>query len=340
MARLKFKLKGKGGSYFPESKEVEVISSGCEVFNCVLGGGWALGRIANLVGDKSTGKTLLAIEACCNFLMKFPTSGKARYSEPEAAFDKSYAAALGLPIERIDFADDSSINTVEDFYDDLNAFLDSMEKDEPGIYVLDSLDALSSKAEKERAFGDPAYGDGKAKDLSKLFRMLTQKIKTKRVLVLIISQTRDAIGVTFGSKKTRSGGKALDFYSSQIVWLAQVATLKKVIKGVTRVVGVSIQARCKKNKVGVAFRECSFDIKFGFGVDDVAANVKWLASVNRLGLINQPGLNTAGVNKYLTTLELHSEESYRTLSGKIKEAVWKAWAQVEADFAPKRKKYA
>jgi len=329
-----------GGLYFPPNTDVETISTGCEVFNCVVGSGWALGRIVNLIGDKSTGKTLLAIEACAQFLLKFPTTGKPpRYVEPEAAFDKSYAAALGLPVERMDFADDDSVRTVEDFYNDLDKYLDSLGDDEPGMYVLDSLDALSSKAEKERAFGDPSYGDGKAKDMSKLFRMLTQKIKRKRVLVFIVSQVRDNIGVTFGAKYTRSGGKALDFYASQIVWLAQTATIKKVINKVTRVIGVAIRAKCTKNKIGTAYRECGFDIRFGFGVDDVAANVKWLADVNRLGLIGQPGLVATGTHRFLDTLEQHNDESYQMVCKKIREAVRIAWAQVEEDFKPKRKKY-
>src|SRR5258708_16290960 len=120
--KLRLKSKDDGGSYFLAPTEVEFISSGCAVFDCVLGGGWAVRRIVNLVGDKSTGKTLLGIEACCNFVKQFSTIGKIRYVEPEAAFDKSYAAALGLPVDRIAFADDDSIHTVEDFHTDLDAF--------------------------------------------------------------------------------------------------------------------------------------------------------------------------------------------------------------------------
>src|ERR1700679_1727393 len=95
-------------SYFVgEKPSIKFVPSGCAVLDCVLGGGWALGRIGNVVGDRSTAKTALATEALINFLLKYP-KGAAAYREIEAAFDRNYAEAMGLPIEKIDFGDDNN----------------------------------------------------------------------------------------------------------------------------------------------------------------------------------------------------------------------------------------
>lgn len=334
---LSLKKKGEVGSYFLRQTATEFVKGGAAILNCILGGGWAVGRIVNLIGDRSTGKTLLAIEACCNFVMMFPSFGKIRYLEPEAAFDKSYAAALGLPIDRVDFADEG-IDTVEAFHDDLEEFLDSLKDDEPGLYIVDSLDSLSSMAERARKITDNSYGDGKAKKMSELFRRLNQKIKSKRVLLFIISQVRDNIGVTFGAKHTRSGGKALDFYASQIVWLAQTGMLTKVINKVSRAIGVSVRAKCTKNKVGIPFRECSFDIVFGYGVDDIAANIKYLSSVNKLHMI-QPGLQPDKVNRFIETINSQNADTLVSWRERLNKVVLQAWNDVETSFLPKRKKY-
>jgi len=327
-----------GGSYFISNRDVEFLSSGCTTLDCVLGGGWAFGRINNIVGDRSTGKTLVSIEACCNLVNLFPSRGVIRFVEPEAAFDTSYAAALGLPVERISFSSPQEINTVEDLATDLDKFIDSLGTDEPGLYILDSLDALSSKAELERKITDASYGDGKAKKMSEMFRRLNKRIKGKRMILQIISQTRDNIGVTFGEKHTRSGGKALDFYASQILWLSQTGVIKQVRNKVERVVGVSIRARCKKSKVGLPYRECAFDIKFGFGIDDIAANIKYLAAVGKLGML-QAGLGPDAVNRFIAVIEGQNPDAIKVWQHKINTTVKQAWGIVEQSFLPTRKKY-
>lgn len=310
------------------------MSSGCELFNCVLGGGWPLGRVANIVGDKSTGKTLLAIEAFANFHRQYPT-GKMYYNEAEAAFDKSYAQALGLPVDAIEFKEDCE--TVEELYDDLSAKCDALGSKWAGLYVLDSLDALTDKAEKDRKIDEGSYGASKARQLSQLFRRLVRKVKLSRMLVIVISQTRDNIGVTFGAKYSRSGGKALDFYASQVVYLAQVATLRKTVNKQQRAIGVTIKAKCTKNKIGLPQRECQFDIKFGYGVDDVAASLEWLGTVDGLGAL---GLNSAKVPGYLKRLDNLTPAELVEERTKIDKLVRQRWSEIEASFLPKRRKYA
>src|SRR5262249_54440053 len=125
----------------------------------------------------------------------------------------------------------------------------------PGFYILDSLDALSDEAEKARAIDEGTYAMNKAKQMSALFRRLCQEMAQYNCTLAVISQVRDNIGVTFGDAYTRSGGKALDFYCSQIVWLAQTGKIARTVKGIERIVGVDIKAKVKKNKVGLPFRE-------------------------------------------------------------------------------------
>src|ERR1019366_4649132 len=310
-------------SYFANvshKEGLEFVSSGCAGIDAMLGGGWVLGRVANIVGDKSAGKTLLAIEVCANFHRQY-SDGKIRYNEAEGAFDEDYAAALGMPVDVVDFkgqpidpkdeekfaeltaivadrsADDrdkdkalnaikklkakgvgQAGNTVEALYADVLWVLES-NPGKPILYIIDSLDALSDEAEQGREIGDGSYGGSKPKKLGEMFRRLVERIEGQRMLFIVISQLRDKLNVTFGEKQTRSGGRALDFYASHIVWLAEIGKIKKTRGGVERIVGVNVKARVKKNKVGLPFRDFQYPILFGYGVDDLTANVEWLFEV-------------------------------------------------------------
>lgn len=324
-------------SYFTSSKpDLKFVSSGCTLLDCALGGGYVLGRITNLVGDKSTAKTALATEALINFLMAYP-KGAAAYRESEAAFDRSYAQAMGLPIDKVDFGDDSPLSTVEDFARDLDQFLDAQIKlKAPGIYVLDSLDALSDEAEMERDIGKGTYAMEKAKMLSTLFRKMARKIEHSQVLLLIVSQVRDNIGAMFGDKHKRSGGRALDFYASQILFLSHIETLTKTVNKIKRPYGIQIRGKVKKNKVGLAFREANFEFHFGYGIDDVGASVNWLEEVGRPDAIN---IKASEVKTYLKELNELDDAQYRKEQKLIAEVVKKVWAEIEITFLPSRSKY-
>ena len=333
------KLAESATPYFVGEKPgIKFIPSGCTILDCALGGGWAIGRVANVVGDKSTAKTALSTEAMANFLDQYPT-GIAAYRDTEAAFDLSYANAMGIPVSKIDFGDDDNpILTVEDFAKDFDKFLEARLKDEtPGIYVLDSLDALSDDAEMEQDFGKASYGLAKSKGLSTFFRKTARKIERSNVLLLVVSQVRDNIGVTFGEKFRRSGGKALDFYSSQTLWLAHIKQISKTINKVERPVAVLIKAKVKKNKVGLPFREAQFLFKFGYGVEDLGASINWLTDVGRLKDIN---LNPTEAKDYLASIETMQDAEYRQELANTSKVVKQVWAEIETSFLPTRRKYA
>lgn len=340
VARVKLAQKQEGGGlYFPPPKGVICIPSGCTLLDCVLGGGYALGRVVNIVGDKAVGKTLLAIEACANFARKYP-KGKIFYREAEAAFDVDYAANLGLPEERVDFGKEgieTQWQTVEDIFEDLEVQLTKLEKSGgAGLYIIDSLDALSSRAELLRKVDQGSYGQEKPKLLSRLFRQYSRRIKATNLCIIVISQIRDKIGITFGEKYSRTGGHALDFYASQIVWLSHIKTLTREIRGVKRATGVQIKAKCKKNKVGLPFRECYFEITFGYGIQDAEASVDWLEEVKALDRL---GMKASEVDAFLARMTKLTGEELLASRRLLSEAVIAAWQEVEGRFAPKQRKY-
>ena len=314
-----------------ESKEV-FFSTGCTLLDLVLGGGWSMGRIFNLVGDRSVGKTLLALEAFANFRLKFP-KGRMRYAESEAALDELFAEQLG-------FKDDITrpaelLNTVEDFRDDLADFI---KLGGPSLYILDSLDALSDDAELEkfekRDTGG-SYGVGKAKGMSGLFRLLARDIKKQNSCLGIISQVRENIGVTFGEHYTRSGGKALDFYSSCSLWLHNAGKEEKTFEGDSRITGAKVIAKCKKNKVGLPFRECHFSIMFGYGIDSEMASLDWLLQEKKIEKETYSSLK----KKLAKARETSDFNTIGEISTQLKEDVTREWMRIEKEIAFPIRKY-
>ncbi len=301
-----------------------------------------MGRVSNIIGDKSSGKTQLAIEACINFTRKYPkNTGKIYYREAEAAFDRNYAARLGLPIDRIDFLPDvldpkkGEFLTAEDFNRDLAKITERHKGGKDAVlYIVDSLDALSDEAEQERKIGEGSYGTGKAKQLSTLFRQRIQPMSACNMHLMVISQIRDKIGVTFGKRTTRSGGHALDFYASQIIELALVTHLDKTIDGIKRDVGIQVKAYCSKNKVVSPYQKCEYPLLFSFGIDNVRANVEWLDEVGMLAEFED-----GAAKRIITLINKMDDDEYDDACTRLNKATIKAWKVVSNKFEPQRRKY-
>ncbi len=327
MARAAIKPREVSG-YFPP-RAVEFIPSGSALMDLILGGGYPLGRISNIVGDRSSGKTLLAIESCANFAKSFPT-GLIHYIEAESAFDVDYAASLGLPIDRVTMHNE--YNTVEQLFTFLEELLEGLQG-EPVLCIIDSLDALSDEAELERKFNEGSFGAAKAKKLSEAFRRLVRAINKKRCHLMFISQIRDNIGVMFGKKHTRSGGKALDFYASQVVWLTELGKIKRQTHKIERVIGLDVKAKCEKNKITMPFREVELVLRFGYGMDDEQSSLKWLLKVSPGEEVDRwvkavPAARIAGDRGVIQQLRDEISTRVRTL-----------WQEIEANLAPEISKY-
>jgi len=317
-------------NYFKPQAPLEFVSTGCTMLDCVLGGGFALGRIGNIVGDRSTAKTALATEVIINFLRQYP-NGSAFYRETEAAYDIDYSISMGLDIDRVNFGNPKEpVTTVEEFAKDLSNFIKKQTAlNTPGVYVLDSLDALSDDAEMERDIGEGTFGMAKAKAMSILFRTVARRLEQTKILLLIVSQVRENINSSFGEKYRRSGGKALDFFASQVLWLAHIKTLKRTVRKVERPYGVMIKAKTKKNKVALPFRECDFPFIFNYGVDDLTSNLEWLKNVDALESHQLHDISTSKL----------SIEEYKDLHEKSSVAVKEVWSEIEESFKPKFGKY-
>lgn len=337
-----------------DSKSCELLKSGCTLLDRVLGGGYPIGRMVNIVGDRSSGKTLLAIEALANFQMQYPESKDGQwYNEAEAAFDEGYAQSLGLNTDDIKFVcsekdptetfvDDAN-HTVEGLCEHLEKVLQYHQKHniKRGIYIVDSMDAFSDRSELKREIDGATYGANKPKKIGEMFRRLVRRLEAANILLLIISQVRENIGVTFGEKYTRSGGKALDFYASQILWLAEIGKVKKTIQGIERPVAVNVRARCKKNKVGLPFRECDYSVEFGYGIDDLTSNVEFLMKTNSDWLSETPELNMTKTTykRRISALKDGDNDTFKSVSNMINLQVVKEWNRIEKSFMPTRRKY-
>jgi recombination protein RecA len=328
------------GHYFARrSNSIEFIPSGAAVLDCALGGGWPLSRISNIIGDESSGKTLMAIEACANFARLYP-KGNIYYRESEAAFDVPYAEAMGMPVDRVQFIEPDDFVTIEDFYEDLHKAVEQTAKrDSAALYIVDSLDGLSDKAEQGAAFDAASYNVTKAKQIGKLLRMCKGEVSKARMNLMIISQTRDRITEGFmaryAKKKTRSGGRALDFYASQCLWLSHLDTIREQKSKVKRPVGIRIRAKCEKNKISLPLRECEFTIRFGQGIDSLASGLDWLDDVGRWGDVIDVTRPT-----YMKRVDAMSEPDYWAEVARVDEAVTGIWAETEELFlAGTRRKY-
>lgn len=340
-----------GGDYFVEGAQ-QFISTGCTVLDCRLAGprspgGWALGRVVNVVGDTQVGKTLIAIETCANFHRQFP-GGYIWYREAEGAFDVPYAERIGLPVDGVDFGPDgidSVWDTIEDISEDLDACLSRAAKTkQPGIYIIDSLDAISSRAELDRKPGEGTYSLEKQKQLGQLFRRMVRRLRATRVTLLVVSQIRENIGVTFGERYKRVGGKSLDFYASQILWLHHKKRLPSTVRGVERITAVRILAKSKKNKVGGdAFGECEFVLRFGYGVDDLEASLRWLREVKMLDRVGITARSAGEQEEAIINMLRGNMRADATgARARIEEVagiVRVAWREVDERFVPAHRKY-
>ena len=256
------------------------ISTGSTMLNLALTGkvdrGWPLGRISNIAGNYSTGKTLLAIEAARMFI-KNPPKGinpKIFYCESEASFDPEYAKQLGAPVDKMKLR---VVDTIESFFEELVKIIKDLKEEDGVLVILDSLDALSCRKELDREIDKGTYGAEKAKMLGQILRRVSNPIKENNIHLLVISQLRDNINALpwSSNKHLRSGGRALDYYSSQTVWLTDVGKIKSA--KTKQVLGVNCKAEIRKNRVATPYKVVEFPIFPHYGIDDALSVIDFLS---------------------------------------------------------------
>lgn len=335
------------------------LSSGSTMFNLALTDhpdcGYQKGKMVNLIGGTTSGKTLLAMTAFAEANLN-PEFDDYLFIHDDAEFGNEFNLSdlFGKETEaRIQFpkydkdGDPNPSDTVQELHYNLKDYL---EGDKPFIYILDSLDSLDSeedesqleaerKAHKEGKEVSGSYGTGKPKRTGHILRDVTKHLKKTNSILIIISQIRENIGYGF-AKYRRAGGKALEFYSTQEIWV-QVA---ETFKFKNRVIGADSLINVTKNRITGKKRQISLPMKYEFGIDNPLScinfliNEKYWTKSKGSSKFSAPDFNFEGEGNQTTIQNLIKHIEDNEMEGRLKQITAVKWKSIEESLLSGRKK--
>lgn len=333
-------------------KDIEFYSTGITLLDLILQGGLAKGRISNVIGWEASGKTIFACETL-GYNHNKNKDFKHKYDDAERGFTIDTKEMYNYSTDFIVPFSDS----VEKFMFNFEKSISKLEKKSDFIYVLDSLDGLTDDREKKKHKKDmneikkaissdkdtDIKGDysGKAKLVSQFLRMYSGMLENTNAHLLITSQLRDKPGVMFGKAEGRSGGKALQFYSGQVLELQKKLKITKkiTVEGYTQEyeVGRLVKVVCTKNKFGKSFRKCFLFFDFNYGIDNVKSNIHYLynlitekSEIREKKLIwDEKEYTVNGLIRFIEKNNLEKELENRVI---------KLWNEIEEKLTVERKR--
>lgn len=324
---------------------IEFFPTGSTTLNLTFAGnpyyGWPRSRVINIVGDGSSGKSLSAIEACFQFHKNiynikskiFPNVKKAKtiYNNREGVLDFPLKKMYGSKF--VDLLEMRSSKHIENLGTDIHRTLQKQKEGEAILYIADSWDAFPSIAEakrfeksvKEDTAIEGSFGGEKNKYSQSFFESFCGLLENNSIdfTLFIISQTRDKIGITFGKKKYRTGGAALDFYTHLVVWLREIEKLTKKKFREERVYAIDSEAKVERSKVWKPFRKSSFRILYDHGIDDIGGMWSYLKE-RKVDSWNDFSLKDP--QKFIQYIEK------KNLEDELRQDIFKRWLKIERAF--------
>ena len=292
--------------------DVPVIPTGSITLDCALGvGGYPKGRVIEIYGPESSGKTTLAIHAIAEAQK---AGGIAAFIDAEHAFDSFYAQKLGVDVDNLLISQPDNGEQALEIADSL------IRSSAIDIIVIDSVAALTPKAEIEGEMGDAKMGL-QARLMSQALRKLTSSIAKTKTVCIFINQLRDKIGVVYGNPETTTGGNALKFYASVRIDIRRVS----VIKDGEEQLGTRTRVKVVKNKVAPPFKKAEFDIMFGEGISKLGEIIDLgvdLGVIKKAGSWFSYGDKKIGQGRDSVKDLLTSDETLRNeIEAKVREAL-------------------
>ena len=268
----------------PPTDVTDWISTGSTLLDLAISnkphGGFAAGRIAEINGLESSGKSLIGAHALATTQRK---DGLAVYIDTESSVSSEFLQAIGINTDSMLYV---HLETVEDVFDTIETIVTKIResnKDKLVTILVDSLAAASTKVEMDADFDKDGWATAKAIIISKAMRKITNLIARQRVCLIFTNQLRQKLGVMFGDPWTTSGGKALPFHASTRIRLKNKGQIKDSKKNV---IGMTILAQVIKNRLGPPLRKAEFPLYFESGVDDAGS---WLQVMKDHGIVKVGG---------------------------------------------------